>query len=163
MRDAAPPDERPRSSAALAIGYAVVALAAFAPALQGNFVSDDIGYVVGNPWIHTLSIENLRAILDPTGPAAAHTANYAPVHLLMHALSWQLFGANTFGHHVLNVLLHAIASVLLVALFVLVGFRKCAASSRVCDSPCRLSAAMTANRSDASISSTGTSGVKAYR
>jgi hypothetical protein len=104
--------------AALALGYAVLALIVFAPALQGAFVSDDIGYVVGNPWIHPLSIENVRAILDPTGPAAAHTANYAPVHLLLHAFFWQLFGADTLGHHVVNVLLHALASALLVALFV---------------------------------------------
>ncbi len=117
MRDAAAasaPPATPRSRSAIA----AVALAVFAPALQGNFVSDDIGYVVGNPWIHTLSAENVRAILDPTGPAAAHTANYAPVHLLLHALFWQLFGANTLGHHVVNVLLHAVTSVLLVALFV---------------------------------------------
>ncbi len=113
--------QRPGVYVALALGYAAVALAVLWPALHGDFVSDDIGYVVGNPWIHTLGISNLRAILDPTGPAAAHTANYAPVHLLMHALGWQLFGANPFGHHVANVLLHAVASALLVALFARAG------------------------------------------
>ncbi|MCX5737036.1 MAG: hypothetical protein NTZ61_00780, partial [Proteobacteria bacterium] len=113
--------QRPGVYAALALGYAAIALAVLWPALHGDFVSDDIGYVVGNPWIHTLSIDNLRAILDPTGPAAAHTANYAPVHLLLHALGWQLFGANPFGHHVVNVLLHAVASTLLVALFARAG------------------------------------------
>lgn len=111
-------DARPAPYAALALGYAVLALAVFSPALRGAFVSDDIGYVVGNPWIHQLSLENVRAILDPTGPAAAHTANYAPVHLLLHAVFWQFFGANTLGHHVVNVLAHAVASALLVALFV---------------------------------------------
>ncbi len=120
--------QRPGNYVALALGYAALALAVFWPALHGDFVSDDIGYVVGNPWIHTLSVENLRAILDPTGPAAAHTANYAPVHLLLHALDWQLFGADTFGHHVVNVLLHAVASTLLVALFARAGVHFLAAA-----------------------------------
>ncbi|MCU0668683.1 MAG: hypothetical protein MUF70_04945 [Myxococcota bacterium] len=99
------------------LGFGVLAFASYGPALRGAFVSDDIGYVSGNPWIHSLGGSNLVAILDPTGPAAAHTANYAPVHLLLHAGAWQLFGANTFGHHVTNVALHAVASALLVALF----------------------------------------------
>ncbi|RIL02585.1 MAG: hypothetical protein DCC71_16185, partial [Proteobacteria bacterium] len=103
--------------ALVAIAYGALAFAALQPALRGSFVSDDIGYVAGNPWIHELSLANLRAILHPTGPAAAHTANYAPVHLLLHAGAWSLFGSDTFGHHALNVVLHAVASALLVALF----------------------------------------------
>ena len=113
--------QRPGVYAGLAIVYAALAFAALWPALRGSFVSDDIGYVVGNPWIHSLGVANLRAILDPAGPAAAHTANYAPLHLLLHALFWQLFGANPLGHHAVNVLLHAVASVLLVALFARAG------------------------------------------
>lgn len=121
MQRLEPSAQRPGVYALLALCYAAIALTVLWPALHGDFVSDDIGYVVGNPWIHTLSIDNLRAILDPTGPAAAHTANYAPVHLLLHTLFWQLFGANPFGHHVANVLLHAVASTLLVALFARAG------------------------------------------
>ena len=113
--------QRPGVYVALALVYAALAFAVLWPALRGSFVSDDIGYVVGNPWIHSLSVANLRAILDPAGPAAAHTANYAPLHLLLHALFWQLFGANPLGHHAVNVLLHAVASTLLVALFARAG------------------------------------------
>ena len=93
-----------------------MALAVYRPALHGSFVSDDIGYVLGNPWIHELSAANLVAILDPSGPAAKHTINYAPVHLLLHALEWRLFGADVLGYHVVNVILHALASVLVAAL-----------------------------------------------
>jgi hypothetical protein len=110
-----------RSIPIVALAYGAVLFWIYAPALNGAFVSDDIGYVAGNPWIHELSLANLRAILDPTGPAAAHTANWAPLHLLLHAAAWQAFGADTFGHHVVNVALHAIASALLVALFVRYG------------------------------------------
>lgn len=106
-----------RRIALVTLGFGLLAFTSYGPALRGAFVSDDIGYVSGNPWIHSLGWGNLLAILDPTGPAAAHTANYAPVHLLLHASAWQLFGANPFGHHVLNVGLHALASALLVALF----------------------------------------------
>lgn len=111
------PEPSARRIALVTLGFGVLAFASFAPALRGAFVSDDIGYVSGNPWIHSLGWSNLVAILDPTGPAAAHTANYAPVHLLLHAGAWQLFGANPFGHHALNIGLHAVASALLVALF----------------------------------------------
>src|SRR5262249_61210006 len=105
-----------RRSAAVFLAYAVVALIVSRPALHGSFVSDDIGYVLGNPWIHELSAENLVAILDPSGPAAKHTINYAPVHLLLHALDCRRVGADVLGHHVVNVILHALASVLVAAL-----------------------------------------------
>lgn len=57
------------------------------------------------------------SILDPTSVLAVIVENYAPVHILLHALEWQVFGPNVTGYHVVNVLLHALASVLLVLLF----------------------------------------------
>jgi hypothetical protein len=44
------------------------------------------------------------------------SANWAPVHLLAHMLEWQLFGANVAAYHLTNALLHALVSLLLVAL-----------------------------------------------
>ena len=70
-----------------------------------------------NVFVHALTIENVIAILDPTSVLAVIVENYAPVHILLHALEWQLFGPNTVGYHVVNVLLHALASFLLVLLF----------------------------------------------
>jgi hypothetical protein len=112
-------ESRPSAQSLLVVAsaFGVVLLATYGPALRGSFVSDDIGYVVGNPWIHELSLANVRAILDPVGPAAAHTANWAPLHLLLHAVGWRLFGPDTLGHHVVNVVWHAVASALLVALY----------------------------------------------
>jgi len=103
--------------AGLYLAFAVLALVAYAPALHGEFLSDDVGYVLSNPYIQDLSLENVWVILDPFGAAAAYTANYAPVHLLLHAVEWHWFGVDTFGYHVVNVLLHAAASLLLVPLF----------------------------------------------
>jgi hypothetical protein len=40
-------------------------------------------------------------------------ANWHPLTWLSHALDWQLFGSNAFGHHVTSLLLHALNVVLL--------------------------------------------------
>ncbi len=54
--------------------------------------------------------------------------NYTPVHLLLHAVAWQAFGADRmWGHHALNIALHALSSVLLVALFLASGLPRAAA------------------------------------
>ena len=119
------PDRLPaRHLAALYVAFAALAFAVYAPALRGEFLSDDIGYLVTNPYVHALTLENLRVLLDPFGEAARYTANYAPVHLVGVALAWSVFGADTFGHHVVNVLAHALASLLLVPLFLRAGLSR---------------------------------------
>ncbi len=104
-----------------------VALFVYRPALQGPFVSDDFHYVKNNSYIHELSGENLLILLDPTGPATIAIVNYSPVQLMVHALAWQVFGADTGGHHVVNVVLHATASLLLAALLLSCGIPPLAA------------------------------------
>ncbi len=74
-----------------------------------------------NPYVHSLRLENVGAILSPVGGAAVAVVNYAPVQLLLHAAAWQLFGPDPPGHHLLNVALHALASVLLAALLARTG------------------------------------------
>jgi len=110
------------------LGFALLGLAIFSPALHGEFVSDDLGYIVTNPYVHELSLENLRALLDPRGEAALYTANWAPLHLLGHAVEWSLWGPDTAGYHIVNVLLHALTAALLVALFAQRGFPRAASS-----------------------------------
>jgi hypothetical protein len=63
----------------------------YRPALDGPLVSDDAHYL-GNPYVRELSWERLPALLDPAGEPARLIENYAPVHLLLHALEWRLFG-----------------------------------------------------------------------
>lgn len=110
--------------ALLAGVFAALALVVYAPALAGPFLSDDLHYVATNPYVHTLSFENLVAIFDPTSPATVLVVNYAPVHLLLHALTWQVVGEHTPAYHVINVLLHAIGSALLAAVFVRAGLSR---------------------------------------
>lgn len=96
--------------------FAVVALVITGPALRCWFHSDDIGYIERNAYVHQLSLKNISAILDPWGDPARNTANYAPVHLLAHAVEWWLWGSQVVAYHVVNVLLHAMVATLLVAL-----------------------------------------------
>ncbi len=107
--------------------FAALALVLYAPALRGAFIADDLGYVLNNAYIHTLDLPHVLAIFEPWGDASLFTANYAPIHLLAHALQWQAFGPLTFGYHVTNVLLHAGVSVLLAALFLATGVPRSAA------------------------------------
>jgi len=102
--------------AGLAAAFALLALGVYRSALGGDFVSDDYGNVVWNPWIQSVSLSNVLALLDPFGDAALYTANYAPVHLLGHMAEWAAFGDDTTGYHVVNVVLHGVTSALLAAL-----------------------------------------------
>src|SRR5207245_9790884 len=55
---------------------------------------DDEQYVVNNPWIRGVTIENLRHIL--TRP---YFVNYSPLHLLSYMLDYALAGLNAFAFH----------------------------------------------------------------
>jgi hypothetical protein len=97
------------------IGFAAIAASIYSSALTAPFMSDDFGYIVSHPYTESLDAESLREIFDPWGPAKLYTANYAPVHLLLTAIERQAFGDSTRGYHIVNIALHALVSVLLVA------------------------------------------------
>ena len=101
---------------ALFLAFALVSLFVYRGAISGPFVSDDVPYIAANPYVQGLSGENIAAILDPTGPTIPLAANYSPVHLLLHALEWQVFGSDVRGYHVVNILVHALGSALLALL-----------------------------------------------
>jgi hypothetical protein len=103
------------------------ALLVYRPALNGPFLSDDDHYVENNVFIHELTLENFVTILDPAGPATVGVVNYSPVQLTIHALVWSVVGAETTGHHVVNVVFHVAASLLLVPLFLRTGIPRAGA------------------------------------
>lgn len=107
--------------ALLCTTFVGAALVLYGSALHGPFVSDDLHYVSQNEHVKSLSLHNLAVIFDPVGPVTVDVVNYAPLQLLVHSLAWRAFGAETFGHHVVNVVLHALASVLLVVLLASTG------------------------------------------
>jgi hypothetical protein len=113
--------------AGLCVGFTAASLLIAAPAFDGSFLSDDYIYIVNNAYVHGVSLENVRVLLDPWGAPTIYTLNYAPVHLLLHALEWEFFAEATRGYHIVNAILHAFVSVLLVAFFVRSGIPTLAA------------------------------------
>ena len=113
----------------LVLGVAASGAAFFlyAGALDGQFISDDINHVPNNPHIQQLDGAHVLALLDPSGQPARATSNYAPVHLLIHAVQFQLFGLSTRGYHVTNVLLHVGVSLLLAGFYLSSGIPRLAA------------------------------------
>ena len=97
--------------------FFVVGLFAYGPALEGGFLSDDFHYVATNEYVHTPSVSNLIAIWNPQSEVTILVENYAPVHLMLHALEWQFFGSDVQGYHVVNILLHALAAAMLVSVY----------------------------------------------
>lgn len=116
-----------RGGAALvAAAFAAAAFALYAPSLAAPFFSDDLHYVEANAYVHSLDVDNVLAIWSPSSPVVGRVENYAPVHLTLHAIAWQLFAEDVRGHHALNVALHALASLLLAA-----WLRRCAVDERL--------------------------------
>ncbi len=106
-----------RFYALLFVAFFAVSLIAYGPALGGDFISDDEHYVLNNAYVHDASFDNLVAIFDPTGTPAKLVENYAPIHLVMYMAQWQVFEQETTGYHVVNLFFHALASMLLFAVF----------------------------------------------
>lgn len=96
--------------------FASFCFAVYEPALDGGFISDDRLYVSESPFTASLDAEHVLGMFAPFGDASAFTVNYAPVHLLLHALQRQVFADVHLGYHVTNVLLHALNATLLLAL-----------------------------------------------
>jgi len=96
--------------------FAALSVFVYSGGLQGAFVSDDYGYIVSSPYTRSLSAESVAEILNPWGQAKEYTVNYAPAHLLLTALERQIFANDVLGYHLVNVFVHALVSVLLVAL-----------------------------------------------
>ncbi len=94
----------------LTIALLVLAvLAAYLPAMRGGFVWDDDDYVVNNQTLR--SPGGLAQIWFQPGSVP----QYYP---LVHTTFWieyRLWGLRPFGYHLVNVLLHATVSLLLVA------------------------------------------------
>ncbi|MBW2287545.1 MAG: hypothetical protein JRG80_03820 [Deltaproteobacteria bacterium] len=96
-------------------GFAILCFALYRPALEGDFVSDDLTVLRDNPFITTLSFENVASIFDIGASEKSFTGNYAPINELMMALERHYFGPRVFPYHAVNILLHALNSVLLIA------------------------------------------------
>jgi len=100
--------ERRRTVSLVAV-VAVLAVVPYLNGLNGDFTFDDVGVIRDNPMIQRSS--PLRLFVDPYYPGAL----YRPVTMLSYAANARL-GGGTFGYHVVNVALHALVSVGVLAL-----------------------------------------------
>lgn len=91
--------------ALLVVGVAV----AFGNALGCGFVFDDLGAIVRNPSLHAL-----RTALAP--PPGGFTTTGRPCLNLSFAANYAIGGLNPAGYHAINVMIHGLAAVVLMAL-----------------------------------------------
>ncbi len=93
----------------------LVTIALYWPAMRCDFINlDDLAYVTENPHVQGgLNWEGVKWAFGNTEQAAS----WAPLMWLSHMLAWQLFGPNAWGHHLINVLLHAANTALVFLVF----------------------------------------------
>jgi len=105
--------ERASRSAALAIGLGLIAsvLLLYGRVLGHEFVQfDDYEYIVDNPFVRQgLSLEGVRWAFT-----SFHAANWHPLTWISHMIDSELFGARPGWPQMVNAVLHAANSVLLL-------------------------------------------------
>ncbi|MGO8835915.1 MAG: tetratricopeptide repeat protein [Limisphaerales bacterium] len=99
----------------ICLALAGITLAVYWPALRCDFVNyDDPQYLTANPHVQGgLTWAGLKWAFGNTQQAAY----WAPLMWLSHMLGCQCFGLNAWGHHLINVLLHAANTVLVFLVF----------------------------------------------
>lgn len=99
---------------AISLGLILSVFAVYAQVGLFDFISyDDDLYVAANPHVQAgLTFAGIKWALT-----AVVSSNWLPVTLLSHMLDVQLFGLQSGMHHLVNVLIHALAAVLLFVVF----------------------------------------------
>jgi len=115
-----PPSRRDRAAWGLLL--ALACLAVFANGLTGTFTYDDKAIIRDNPRIRAPGdVSRLFTTQYFGGPRGTGT-NYRPVLLLSYAAQWWVHGRDAMAFHVVNLLLHVVATLLLGSLFLAAGF-----------------------------------------
>jgi Flp pilus assembly protein TadD len=93
----------------------LVTIVLYWPAMRYGFINfDDPDNITANPHVQGgLNWEGVKWAFRNT----EQHAYWAPLMWLSHQLAWQLFGSNAWGHHLINVLLHAINTALVFLVF----------------------------------------------
>ena len=90
------------------LAVAAVTALVYLPSLRGEFVEwDDSGYVVNNFHIRALNVAFLRWAFT-----AFHESNWHPLTWVSHALDYAAWGLHPAGHHLTNVVLHVVNTML---------------------------------------------------
>lgn len=103
-----PPADPAPARRRLWLGLLVIVLltfVAYQPAIHGGFIWDDDDYVTGNVLLHDLA--GLLLIWEP-----GNTHQYYPLVFTTFWLEYQFWQLNPLGYHIVNVLLHIAAALL---------------------------------------------------
>lgn len=96
----------------LAGSAAFLTFLVYLPALRNGFVElDDAVYVLENPHIRSIDPNLFRWAF-----VRYHAANWHPLTWISHAVDYALWGLNPVGHHLSNIIFHAINTALVVLL-----------------------------------------------
>jgi tetratricopeptide (TPR) repeat protein len=96
----------------LAAAVALVTFIVYLPALHNEFVYwDDNLYVFENP-----NIRSLDAAFFQWAFLEFHVSNWHPLTWISHAVDYAIWGLNPLGHHLTNIILHAVNTALVVVL-----------------------------------------------
>ena len=99
----------PLASILMPVGLAVACLAAYWPAMQGQFIWDDDYYVVNNTALRTF--EGIQDIwLGILSPRTYPAPQYYPMTFTSLWLDYRIWGLNPVGYHVTNLVLHVLCS-----------------------------------------------------
>jgi protein O-mannosyl-transferase len=98
----------------LAAFVSFITFTTYLPSLQNGFVNwDDNSYVFENPHIRSLNISFLRwAFFD------FYADNWHPLTWLSHAADYAMWGLNPLGHHLTNIIIHAVNTFMVVLLII---------------------------------------------
>ena len=97
---------RPHSPRLLAALLVLCAVAAFLPAIWSGYIWDDDSLLTANPLVQTP--RGLVQIWE-----GKNSRDYTPLTISAFWLEWRLWGSTAVGYHLVNLLLHALAAVLL--------------------------------------------------
>jgi tetratricopeptide (TPR) repeat protein len=91
------------------LSFAALSFLLYLPSLRGEFIMDDWGYITQSTWV-----------TESPSPLPYWTtfeqADYWPLSYTFYWVFYRLFGENPIYYHVVNVLMHALNGVLVLAL-----------------------------------------------
>jgi tetratricopeptide (TPR) repeat protein len=107
------PCSQRKQTVAVCLLLALATVAVYWPVAKQGFINfDDPDYVSANPRVQAgLTMESVRWAFT-----SLYASNWHPLTWLSHELDCQIYGLRAGGHHVTNLLLHIVNSLLLFAL-----------------------------------------------
>jgi tetratricopeptide (TPR) repeat protein len=103
------------------VGLTALVFFTYGPSLTFGFLvnSDDQAYIYRNPYLHDISLSNLRAIFTNI-----HFNAYLPMNLASYSLDYTIWKVHSFGYHLTQLVLHVANSCMILIMLLLSRFPK---------------------------------------